>query len=48
MLMCPTRCVRLPQVGNTPGVTKAVQEVHLDKQVGQNCDCLGILILFQC
>lgn len=22
-----------PQVGNTPGVTKAVQEVHLDKQV---------------
>lgn len=23
----------LPQVGNTPGVTKAVQEVHLDKQV---------------
>lgn len=23
------------QVGNTPGVTKAVQEVHLDKQVGR-------------
>lgn len=25
-------CVRM-QVGNTPGVTKVLQEVHLDKQI---------------
>lgn len=33
---------RVAQVGNTPGVTKALQEIHLDKNI-KLIDCPGIV-----